>query len=55
MRVWDAVLGAGYVDHDALKLAMTMLNQRMMGRTLHSFPVLVGPDCFVNVHQCSLG
>ena len=31
VRVWDAVLGEGYVDRDALKLAMSMLNRRFRG------------------------
>ena len=31
VRVWDAVLGDGYVDRDALKAAMSMINQRFRG------------------------
>ena len=31
VRVWDAVLGEGYVDRDALKLAMNMINRRFQG------------------------
>lgn len=31
VRVWDAVLGEGYVDGDALKAAMRELNRRLQG------------------------
>ena len=31
VRVWDAVLGEGYVDGDALKEAMRELNRRLQG------------------------
>ena len=31
VRTWDAVLGDGFVDRDALKLAMNMLNRRFRG------------------------